>query len=506
MGGTALRFGPFVGGLNTLSDPAAIDDSELVDILNMELDLDGSLVSRPAIKLEGTQAGLDGRIITIGVAFFGGETYVIGSTPNAIWSYTVATNTWTLIANNVTSFVALQWQDKLWFIATPGSTTGSGWWTPTAGVYTPVAAMPRGYTAIIHKNRMYVTKGILDSTVEASRIVFSASLDATNWPVGNSVDVNSGDGQGISRLIVYNDNIVIFKQQSTYVFAFDNDPAGGSIRKISGTIGAVNRYAVAEYENQLYLFHRGYVYELINYDFNRLNNRVPFSLDGTGPGSYSEPFFLQVVDERLVVRYYNNIYVFNLRTRTWSRWQSDNYFGPFQVIPRELSGLGENIYIAGSCITGEKKFFSLYPEYTASTTETFTCYIKTKNYDLAVGHKFKRLFWWGGDMAAVNDVTGIVGPVVYKFVATWDQLAAYTWDQLQTWDAPLSNPVTTQTVVATNSQARRRFLKFPKSLRFRQAYFSLETTTDGTNSTGPVRIFSITGMVAEKETVPAAVN
>lgn len=366
--------------------------------------------------------------------------------------------------------------------------------------------MPRGYTAVIHKNRMYVTKGVLDTTVEASRIVFSTSLDATSWPPGNSVDVNSGDGQGISRLIVYNDNIVIFKQQSTYVYAFDSDPAGGSIRKISGTIGAVNRYAVAEYENQLYLFHRGYVYELVNYDFNRINNRVPFELDGTGPGSYSEPFFLQVVDERLVVRYYNFIYVFNLRTRTWSRWQSDNYFGPFQVIPRELSGLSENIYIAGSCITGEKKYFSLFPEYNATTTETFTCSIRTKNYDLAVGHKFKRLFWWGADVAAVNDVTGIVAPIIYKFIVTWDQLFAYNWDQLQTWDAPLSNPVTTQTVVATNSAARRRFLKFPKSLRFRQVYFSLSTTTDGTDATGPVRIFTVTGMVAEKETVPDAVN
>ena len=506
MPGTPLRFGPFIGGLNTLSDPAAIDDNELVDILNMELDLDGSLISRPAVKLEGTQAGLDSRVITIGVAFFSGQTYVIGSTDNALWYYTVASNTWTQIVSGATSFVALQWQDKLWFIATPGSTKNSGWWTPTAGVYTEVGSMPRGYTAVIHKNRMYVTRGILDTTVLASRVVFSSSLDATTWPGGNSLDVNSGDGQGITRLIVYNDNIVIFKQQSTYVFAFDSDPAGGSVRKISGTIGAVNRYAVGEYENQLYLFHRGYVYEMINYDFNRINQRVPFELDGTGPGTYSEFFFLQVVDERIVVRYYNNIYVFNLRTRTWSRWTSNNYFGPFQVIPRDLSGLSENIYIAGSCIVGEKKYFSLFPKYTATTTETFTCSIKTKNYDLAVGHKFKRLFWWGADMSAVNAVTGVVGPIIYSFIVTWDQLAAYTWDQLQTWDNPLNTPVTTQTVTATNSSARRRFLKFPKSLRFRQAYFTISTTTDGTSATGPVRIFSLTGMAAEKEIVPKAVN
>lgn len=508
MPGTPLRFGPFVGGLNTLSDPAAIDDAELVDILNMELDLDGSLVSRPAVKLEGTTAALDSRVITIGVAYFGGQTYVIGSTDAALWTYTVASNTWTVIPGSAgaSAQVALQWQDKLWFISIPTATINSGWWTPTAGTYTVVPSMPRGYTAVIHKNRMYVSRGILDTTVVASRIVFSAALDATTWPGGNSVDVNSGDGQGITRIIVYNDNIMVFKQQSTYVFAFDVDPAGGTIRKISGTIGAVNRYAVAEYENQLYTFHRGYVYEVTNYDFNRINQRVPFSLDGTGPGTYSEFFFLQVIDERLLVRYYNNIYVFNLRTRTWSRWSSTNYFGPFQVIPRDLSGLSENVYIAGSCIVGEKKYFSLTPTYNAVTTETFTCSIRTKNYDLAVGHKFKRLFWWGADAAAVNPVTGTVGPIVYRFTVTWDQLTPYNWNQLQTWDAPLSTPVVTQTVTAVNSAARRRFFKFPKSLRFRQAYFSFSTTTDGTSTTGPVRIFSLTGMVAEKEVVPAAVN
>ena len=47
MPGDALQIGPFVGGLNTFSDPSAVADNELVVCDNFELDLDGSLKSRP---------------------------------------------------------------------------------------------------------------------------------------------------------------------------------------------------------------------------------------------------------------------------------------------------------------------------------------------------------------------------------------------------------------------------------------------------------------------------
>jgi hypothetical protein len=50
MPGEPIQVGPFVGGLNTFSDPTAIADNELVVCENFELDLDGSLKSRPPIE------------------------------------------------------------------------------------------------------------------------------------------------------------------------------------------------------------------------------------------------------------------------------------------------------------------------------------------------------------------------------------------------------------------------------------------------------------------------
>ena len=195
-----------------------------------------------------------------------------------------------------------------------------------------------------------------------------------------------------------------------------------------------------------------------------------------------------------------------MRTRTWSRWITSREFGPTVVIPKDSSGLAENLYIAGSAVNGDKSYYSIYPTYISTASETIACQVKTKNYDLQVGFRFKRLFWWGGDLSSVNSVSGSVAPIVYSFTVTWDQLAAYNWDQLGTWDSPLSNPVIVQTAVATNSIARRRFIKFPKSLRFRQAYFQLDMSTDGTPTTGPVRVFNIVGVISEKEHVVKQVS
>ena len=50
MPGAPIQVGPFIGGLNTFSDATAIADNELTVCENFELDLDGSLKSRPPIQ------------------------------------------------------------------------------------------------------------------------------------------------------------------------------------------------------------------------------------------------------------------------------------------------------------------------------------------------------------------------------------------------------------------------------------------------------------------------
>ena len=117
---------------------------------------------------------------------------------------------------------------------------------------------------------------------------------------------------------------------------------------------------------------------------------------------------------------------------------------------------------------------------------------------------FKRMFWWGVDAVFRGQVTAIAVPVVFKTNPTWGQLLSRTWSVVgaQTWGSLVSDSAAVETVRQTEgSEAMRKFVKFRKSLRFRQIYFRLVFETDGSLSTAPVRLFSLMTYVRPHERV-----
>jgi len=491
MSGTLVKLGPFGAGINNLHDPAAVADNELVDCVNFEVDLDGSLVSRPPIDTPAPGATFDSRLIVIGSALIGGVNYLLGSTNNAIWYYNGTA--WAQITTGISSHCAIQYRQpsvataSVWFIAAPGSSKKGGWWHPSAPTtLNSIATMPDGYTGLIHKNRMYITAGILDTANLGSRVYFSKPTDASVWasPDGGTIDINIGDNQDITALTVYNDSILVFTRDSTYYLSFDTGPSQATIRRLSTSIGAPNRWCVINFENSVYLYHRTSVYELLNYQFQKLNNRVVFVKDTSG-GTYSEAVFCTLVGTRLLVRYYNTVYVFNLRTKTWTRFVSTRYYGPFTPYPSDAGGLDKYMYISGSCIVGNLGMFVMREAADATARETFTCSITSKIYDIAASDKFKRLFWWGLDIVAVASVTGTLTPVVYNVTST---------------------PTVNVSGALVGTANRRRFLRFAKGIRFRQAQFSVTVSTDGSTTQSPVRLYDISAFVTAHQGVSKAVT
>lgn len=513
-GGQALRLGPFIGGINTLSDPSAIADSELVDSINFELDIDGSLLCRPPIQEIIVNSGFAERILLLGIALLGGNIYVIGSNSGGVYYWT--SNSWTLITNTFQATCMAQYMDKIWLVAKPGSANPGGNWD--GATFTAVAAIPKGSACIVHKERLFVVPGIT-TVANSSRLSFSNAGDFTTWPGINFIDVGPGDGQHLVDLVVYQDNLLLFKEDSTYVLAYDSKPSDAIVRKISNTLGTTKAHCVVNYENSVFIYHEGEVYEVINYDFNRINTKVPFLYDPTSPGgaSFSEDVFLTLFGDRLLVRYFNRVYVYGLRTRTWSRWLSSNdnlhFFGPMVPFPSNVSSAVNDAYYAGSCISNQKNMIRINDGFDTTTDEkdlsnsvTISCKAVTKNYDLAASHLFKRLFWWGADVLTSNSVTGAATPITAVFQSTWDELAFFTWDNLNTWDYPLSVPTSVTTAVATGSGVLRKFVKFLKGLRFRQINFSVTLTSSGKNTDGPARLYSVTALVKTSATVTQGSN
>jgi hypothetical protein len=719
-GGQPLRLGPFTGGLNTASDATAIADAELAELTNLELDIDGSLISRtPAQERQGHISWSE-RIICIGEGIFTGTHYLIGSNISGVYYYLNAT--WTLITSTFQASIAVQYADKVYLVPHPSSVNPGGKWDP-AGGFVAVAAIPKGQSAVVHKERLFISPGT-DAVNTTSRLNFSDPGNLDSWPGANFIDIGQGDGTKLIDLTIFQDNLLLFKNQSTYVLSYDIRPTDATVRKISSTIGVDGQFCVANYENQVYVFHGGWVYEILNFDFNRLNTKVPFIRDESIPSAFSpEKIFLSIVQDRLYCRFYKKVYIYGMRTRTWSEWQSNSeslqFFGPILTI-RPSTG---NEYYSGSCILEKRsviKFFdkqtstdkefafntlvtssdnfsttatdswgtsdqglawvntggsatdydktggegthsltsvavsrrsslalgltdvhervfirtsalavtngiivsltarddgggNLYfaqvsfnadntinlllvktvagvttilqnvvtglthvagtkyglrfriqgtqlqtrfwlatnPEPVAWTTTAtdaslvgsgsvrlisalntgntntlpvtiffddfqaislvqtnyiINCSARTKNFDMAVSHQFKRLWWWGVDLSTPNDIIGTVTPIILSFGVTWQQMNAFQWNQLNTWSQPLSTSLTEVTTIIGQGGLSRRFAKFMKSLRYRQINFMVALTTDGSTSNGPARIFTITVVTETKATVPKAVN
>ena len=518
----ALRLGPFTGGLNTASDPTAVADTEAVDVVNFELDIDGSYVCRPPIF-----AGVDNsavwteRIVFVGKAILNGTSYVIGS--NANGTYAFDGTTWTLIRAGLQSRIALQFQDLLFVIAQTGSTNNGGYWDGTT--WTTDANMPKGESAVFHKARLFIAPGVLATGAAAHQVKYTDPISIAVpvplvWPASGVVSVGQGDGEKLIEVVVYNDNLMLFKQDSTYVLAYDIQPVDAILRKINSKIGATNRQCVVLYENSVFVYHEGSVFEIVNYDFQRINFKVPFLFDGGSPGTRVEETFLSIVGDRLIAKYFNRTYVYGLKTRTWTRWSSKSSnlhnFGPFVEMPSNAEQQTLVKYYAGSAILTHERVYIIQDGYDATTTEhnhiptefDIECMLLTKNYDLADSHHYKKLYWWGADVISVRDVVGVANPIVAVQTVTWGQLAASTWGSLaaKTWGQPLTPVDNVTTTVVDTSTVGRKFIKFLKALRWRQINFQITLLCNGTTVQGPCRLFTITAIVGSKQTVTKQVT
>lgn len=514
----ALRLGPFIGGLNTGSDPSAVADQELVDCVNFELDIDGSLVQRPPI-VETTNNSSSTRLLVIGSAILSGTSYIFAC--NGTNTYAFDGTTWTTVKAGLDSKVAKQYRNNVYFVATAGSSQAGGRWTPVGG-FTTDSSMPRGEGAVFTKTRMFVVPGPTTTTNE-SRLTFTDPItsDTLSWPSVNIIDVNPGDGQNLVDIIVYNDNLLLFKHDSTYVLAYDTQPSDAILRSINTTIGATTNYCVVPYENSIYVYHEGKVYEMVNYDFNHINIKVPFTFDGATPTgtTRADEVFLCLLGDRLITRYYNRIYVFGLKTRTWTRWASADEtlhnFGPLVAMPSNPTQDVNTKYYGGNSVSQNGKvvyvpngYDSITKEKTLTTEVAIKSSIQTKNFDLADSHHFKKMMWWGADVLTNQDIVGKATPINNYFAVTWFELKTKTWFELKTntWFAPLVTPNTIETDVDVVSAATRKFVKFLRTLRFRQINYQVELTGDGSTATGPCRLFTLTAIIGSKQTVPKQVS
>jgi hypothetical protein len=512
-----VRIGPFTGGLNTSGDSSAIADDECAELLNFDIDIDGSLVSRPPITTYASISGSYGlRVLGIYSAADGKNWLIYtrnasntSGYPQGTFARNIADGSQITIASFSATSMA-QYLNRVWLVAPFDSDYSGGSWDGQA--FTPLPAMPKGATATIYKERLFIGTG---GGLNPSRVQFSNPADFTKWTGTDFFDVRNGDGQKIVLIYTFNNSIAVFKTNSTYVFAYESAPAKGQIQVVSSTIGIDNPDALAESEGVMYVMDDGRVYGITNWNWEQINVNTPFAYFNKHANRTVNNSSVSAVGNRIICRFFDYYYVFGLKTGVWSRWTSQYTFDNFILSPIDDYSTEIKTYYVGNyyryTTDAGSDLYIFRDGYDGFTQEAFNCKVATKTISLDRPYGYKRLMWWGADVLASAPLTARVVPVAYGSPVRWKDIMnlGLKWsDRVNyTWGEPLSMSLdVTDAADITNYAGVRMFVKFIKSLRFRQVQFVLSSDVDGTTKTGPLRIFSLTAFILNKETVNKQIN
>lgn len=337
-----MLIGPFSKGLNTYDDPTAIDDRELVEALNFDPGFDGSLRSRPPFTNTEDDffLGLAGAPRLLGYYYDNNNVpYLIASDGmSSTWRYNGGA--WTLITNTFSASDFVQFDGKAWLSSPVGEADPGGYWSVATG-FVADADMPRGASIAQYKSRLWVAQGL--GGTNPTRLYYSKALGQPSfWASPGFVDVGAGDGESIIKIVPYFDTLLLFRTKSIWSFQYGIDPSTATQGVLVPGVGLQGNRALVAYENYLYFMHDEKAYQFINNRVQQINIKVPFRASNLG--STNDPFHVSLFNNRILYSYYEVIYVYSLRTQTWTTWRSDAWGPMGQVMSSYVSGDTDEAY------------------------------------------------------------------------------------------------------------------------------------------------------------------
>lgn len=533
MPGKAVKIGPFDDGLNNVSLAGEALDTQLVELINFEVGLDKSLQSRPPYKVVtgSSKTGQNGLWKILGIyRINSAQWYLIAVEPMPSNKFKITA----YFRGNIESFLPIkevtdianipsayvQMDNFGYFSMGPASTISGFKWKggPTGvTVATDIATMPKGSAMVAYKSRLWIAGNDAASSKLAFSTIDAGGYKPDVWAAADFLNVAPGEGGFITGLLALNSYILIFKNDGTWRFSYPSKPSTGQVDKVSGSIGTASSDTVVEFENYIYVYDQGKLYELVNNNFTQLNRFVSMQEDSLGTDTLAPGVSVSIFNRRIIVRYFNTTYAYSVDSRTWSQWRTViGTPGKLYELPADSETTRPSTYICASAgtrntagipdaqlITIEDSF-----ESTSAIVEEFTCLMRTKSFDYQTASSFKRLFWWGVDMKTNLQMKATVIPVANVILPLWGDLEEYTHLELEqgTWGNPLVFKKNSIVIFdggdPSNAQTEngRIFGKFIKSLRFRQVIYEVEMTSHGNLDT-LAKVYSITTYVDPKAKV-----
>lgn len=539
----------FTGGLNNYWDQSSIADNELADIINFEFTTSGSLMSRPAIYPEKKNGEVVySPVATQPIDILGtyirsdGLRFVVATTNTKTWTFDVEHQSWTEIA----AFKASDCTQYLNKIVLSSTTAGQGGYWEN-GTFTNTPTMPALGGIELFQTRFFGhgVQGTANANIVYWTNVSTAgpsgeSTSVWNWndASGNKmyVEIGGGDGQWITAIAQGYNDIVIFRNRSTYRYSYGDVPEEGTMQAMQQDIGAESKRSVVKFENAHFVLSGGILYKYQNWLYYPLNaQKVTFE---TYDFEKRFQHAVSIVGRRCLVWHNGSMYSYNLDTETWSEWESIHKVAYFITVPRRSEESAESLFFGISGATAQSATgltdFCLYriedSNVSFNGSEDMKCFMQTKVYDFQTPVEWKRMYFWTADLATALPVKAVAYPVALsenEITIKWDEISKdfdteigfSSWDDLSldglgdtdfgTWDNLKQSTGQIGTLVDTipaTSKPLRLEVKLQQALRFRRIYFELYLDCDGTASTSPVQVFSVIPMIGSKAKIQREAN
>lgn len=255
------------------------------------------------------------------------------------------------------------------------------------------------------------------------------------------------------------------------------------------------------YESSYYFMYHGRAYEFINNRANQLNQLVTFS--AVAGSDIVSPFAVSIFGQRVLYQWYDQTFVYHLRTQTWTVWSTTAFGGFGRWIARpDDTGIAEAVCFSSRIIAAvggrSAKLLSMRDEF-GTRTESMRSIIQTKNYDYESATLIKRLFFWAVSAAWSGNLLATQNMINYTKLPTWGQIRQqHTWGSLRqgTWGALSSDTKKFDTLrPSAGSSPQRKEAKVGRSGRFKRINYRVEVANNGSSSTAPVRLFYLTTYV-----------
>lgn len=380
-------------GMNRLHARSRIEDSEAWFIANFDVTEANYLRKRPGVEqiAANTRAERTRPLIQFRAGIINDILYLSGQNiykTNTSFSSDTDINSST---NSVNAQWAVQYVNTAYIIH---SNIGVYSWDGTT--WTVAAGSFNGSQGVIHKDRLFMIHSTSTTSTNKSKIFFTDVGDISNTGFsGNTLDINSGDGDWLTRLVVYNDAIIAFKSRSTWIVYVDAaDPADWEIKILNPALGAICRDAVTVHENLIYFGALFGVYRTDGTTFEELSEpiRHDFSQRDLDPSEFTNDQMV-VSDQKLY--FYRRPsgsdtsavwWVFGIKSEAWWTYYLYDFYdtGSSTMSPYgflSVDFLDYNDIIWGNRLTSDSGLYKFDDTVGDDESTTFDCVWESKIFD-----------------------------------------------------------------------------------------------------------------------------